>query len=180
MALGPGAGAGLLNKLRRLVGRAPYGQLLGSQAKAPRGDLDLKPGELVEVKSRREIEATLDADGRNCGLSFEVEMLEHCGRRYRVAFPIRQIIFEQTSKMVQLNNTVALDGVVCQGLCAKTARGPTISTGARAGCGAWKGNRPAAKRRQSMPAPGRHDYRKLQGGRGRVLHLRLALAASAT
>ena len=46
-------------------------------------------------------------------------MLEHCGRRYRVAFPIRQIIFEQTSKMVQLNNTVALDGVVCQGLCAE-------------------------------------------------------------
>jgi hypothetical protein len=112
-------GRALFNKFRRLVGHAPYGQLLGTQAKAPRGNLDLQPGELVEVKSRQEIEATLDADGRNCGLSFEVEMLEHCGRRYRVAYPIRKIIFEQTSKMVQLNNTVALEGVVCQGLCAK-------------------------------------------------------------
>jgi hypothetical protein len=112
-------GRALLNKLRRLVGHAPYGQLLGTQAKAPRGDLDLQPGEWVEIKSRPEIAATLDADGRNCGLSFEVEMLEYCGRRYRVAFPVRRIIFEQTSKMVQLNNTVALEGVTCQGLCTK-------------------------------------------------------------
>lgn len=112
-------GRAFFNKLRRLFGRAPFGQLTGPQAKAPRGDLDLQPGEWVEVKSRREIEATLDAEGKNCGLSFEVEMLEHCGRRHRVAYTIRQIIFEQTSKMVQLSNTVALEGVTCQGLCAK-------------------------------------------------------------
>ena len=108
-----------VNRLRRLAGRPPQGQLSGLQIKPPKGNLDLKPGEWVEIKSRAEIEATLDGGGKNRGLSFEAEMLEHCGRRYRVAFQVRRIINEQTGKMVQLSNTVVLDGVVCQGTCNK-------------------------------------------------------------
>jgi hypothetical protein len=93
--------------------------LSGSQVKPPKGDLGLQPGEWVEVKSRQEIEATLDPAGKNRGLSFESEMVEHCGRRYRVAFQVRQIINEETAQMAHLTNTVALDGVTCQGLYAK-------------------------------------------------------------
>jgi hypothetical protein len=40
------------------------------------------------------------------------------GGRYKVAFPIQRMIVEQTGKMVQLSNTVALKGVTCQGPCA--------------------------------------------------------------
>jgi hypothetical protein len=38
------------------------------------------------------------------------------GRSYRVAFPVRQIILEQTGTMVKLSNTVALDGLLCEGV----------------------------------------------------------------
>ena len=47
--------------------------------------LGLEPGDLVEVRSAAEIRTTLDAQGCNRGLTFEAEMLRHCGRRYRVA-----------------------------------------------------------------------------------------------
>jgi hypothetical protein len=103
------------NHLRRLLGR----ELRGRERTSPTGTLSLTPGQWVEVKSREEIEATLNTDGTNRGLSVELEMLEHCGRHYRVAFPIRRIISEQTGQMIQLNNTVVLEGVTCQGTCAK-------------------------------------------------------------
>ena len=51
--------------------------------------------------------------------TFEAEMLIHCGRRYRVAFQVRRIINEETARLVELTNTVVLDGVTCQGICAK-------------------------------------------------------------
>ena len=68
------------------------------------------------MKSLAEIQATLDADGRNRGLRFEAEMARYCGRRYRVATPIRTIIAEKTGKMVELSNTVILEGVACEGI----------------------------------------------------------------
>jgi hypothetical protein len=43
-------------------------------------------------------------------------MLPAIGRSYRVAFPVRQIILEQTGTMVRLSNTVALDGLLCEGV----------------------------------------------------------------
>jgi hypothetical protein len=108
----------LLNRVWRLLrGRAFFDQMTGEQKKTQRAALNLQPGELVEIKSPAEIRATLDARGRNRGLSFDPEMALHCGRRYRVAGPVRQIIAEETGKMVQLTDTVILEGVVCQGIC---------------------------------------------------------------
>src|SRR5581483_8288286 len=46
--------------------------------------LDLKAGELVEVRSKEEILATLDANGALDGLPFMPEMLAFCGRQLRV------------------------------------------------------------------------------------------------
>ena len=46
-------------------------------------------------------------------------MVEHCGRRYRVAFPLRKIISQQTGEMIELDGTVVLEGVACQGTCAR-------------------------------------------------------------
>jgi hypothetical protein len=45
---------------------------------------DLRAGDWVEVKTPAEIAETLDADGTLDGLPFMPEMLEYCGRRYRV------------------------------------------------------------------------------------------------
>jgi hypothetical protein len=44
----------------------------------------LRAGQLVEVRSREEILATLDAEGCLEGMPFMPEMLEFCGRRLRV------------------------------------------------------------------------------------------------
>ncbi len=109
----------LANRLWQLLNGRYYYQLLGKENKTLEETLDLRPGELVKIKSRGEIEATLDSRGRNRGLSFEPEMALHCGRRYRVAAPLKKIIVEHNGRMVNLANTVILDGLVCRGLCMK-------------------------------------------------------------
>ena len=45
----------------------------------------LRAGDLVEVRSRAEILATLDADGCIDGMPFMAEMLRYCGQRLRVS-----------------------------------------------------------------------------------------------
>jgi hypothetical protein len=109
----------LTNRVWRLLRGRGFYQLTGQQKQTLSQELNLQPGELVEIKSPAEIEATLDAHGRNRGLSFEPEMARHCGRRYRVAAPVRAIIAEQTGRMTKLTNTVILEGLVCEGICAK-------------------------------------------------------------
>jgi hypothetical protein len=109
----------MANRLSRLLRGRPYYQLTGQQKQTLASELNLQPGQWVEIRSAAEIEATLDAKGRNRGLVFDPEMLLHCGRRYRVAAPLRNIIAEETGRMVQLTNTVLLEGLTCRGICAK-------------------------------------------------------------
>jgi hypothetical protein len=83
---------------------------------SPRTPLGLQRGELVRVRSRREIAEALDENGRNRGLAFDWEMLPHCGRTYRVQDRVRRFIDENTGTMVELKNEcLVLDGVVCSG-----------------------------------------------------------------
>ena len=49
-----------------------------------RSSLNLKVGDWVEVRSREEILATLDQNGRLENLPFMPEMLQYCGQRLRV------------------------------------------------------------------------------------------------
>ena len=109
----------LINRVRLLFNLPQLGSLSGQRSKNPRGDLRLERGDWVDIKSPEEIQTTLDPCGRNCGLSFEPDMIEYTRGRYRVSGPIRKIILEQTGKMIELKSTVALDGVTCRGLCAK-------------------------------------------------------------
>jgi hypothetical protein len=77
--------------------------------------LDLQPGELVEVRSKAEIEATLDANGALRGLRFGAEMLPYCGKQARVLARIDRIIDEQTGRMLRLRDCIVLEDVWCQG-----------------------------------------------------------------
>jgi hypothetical protein len=112
----------LVNRLWWVLHGRAYYQITGRQKKTLHAELNLQPGELVRIKSPAQIRATLDAQGRNRGLSFEPAMGMHFGRRYRVAGPVRHIIAEETGKMVQLSNTVILEGVVCEGVCVNCPR----------------------------------------------------------
>src|SRR5215475_12280509 len=49
-----------------------------------KGKMMLKAGEWVEVRSKEEILATLDAKGALGGLPFMPEMLDYCGQRFQV------------------------------------------------------------------------------------------------
>ena len=80
----------------------------------PSGRLNLQPGERVRVKSKAEIENTLDAAGRNRGLTFDVEMARYCGQTATVKSAVTQIIDEQTGKMRLMKEPcIILSGVVC-------------------------------------------------------------------
>lgn len=86
----------------------------GRQAAQKREPLGLKPGDRVRVKSRREIEATLDPGNRNRGLTFDSEMLRYCGREMRVRDRVERIIDERTGRMrVIASDCLILEGAVC-------------------------------------------------------------------
>jgi hypothetical protein len=87
----------------------------GRLDKTPSAVLGLQPGDLVQVKSKEQILATLDRNGRNRGLSFDSEMLKYCGRRARVLRRVTRIIEERTGRMLHLSrDCIILEGVTCQ------------------------------------------------------------------
>ena len=81
-------------------------------APPPRG---LQPGELVQVRTKREIRETLGENGKNRGLRFDREMLPYCGQTARVKAKVERFIDEGTGRMVELaSDCYILDNVVCQ------------------------------------------------------------------
>jgi hypothetical protein len=100
-----------------LTGReAPY---LFKQSKpcdkTPTGRLNLKPGELVRIRSKSEIEATINSSGLNRGLSFDAEeMAPYCGRVFRVHRCVTKILDEMTGRMIPMKQPcIILENVVC-------------------------------------------------------------------
>jgi hypothetical protein len=104
------------NRIRWWQGKGPVGMLSGPQTRTPIESLQLQPGEWVEVKSLAEIESTLDAHGKHRGMAFVPEMALYCGKRFRVARRVERMIQEDTGKMRQLRDTVALESVTCMGI----------------------------------------------------------------
>jgi hypothetical protein len=82
----------------------------------PSDKLDLEPGDLVRIKSKDEIVATLDRTNRNRGLTFDGEMADYCGRTARVRARVNRLIEESTGEMIEINSDcIILEGVVCVG-----------------------------------------------------------------
>ena len=76
----------------------------------------VRAGDLVEVMSEREILATLDADGRVDGLPFMPEMLEYCGRRFRVSSVAHKTCDTATfSGGRRMRDAVFLEDLRCDG-----------------------------------------------------------------
>jgi hypothetical protein len=93
----------------RRTGTIPRG------SSTPTGTLNLRPGELVRVKSHQEILATLNTESKNRGLYFDAEAVPYCGGTYRVARRMTRILDEKTGKVLPLkNDSIVLEGVTCQ------------------------------------------------------------------
>jgi len=88
----------------------------GEHAQTRREKLDLVPGELVQIKTVNEIKATLDANKKNRGVFFDVEMVPFCVRTCRVRARVNQIIEKPTGKMVKIpGDWILLEGTACTG-----------------------------------------------------------------
>jgi len=87
---------------------------VGPGSPTPTGQLTLKPGDRVRIKSQAEIEKTVDKHGKNRGLSFDPEMVPFCGKVVTVRGCVSQILDERTGKMVQMKQPcIILEGIVC-------------------------------------------------------------------
>jgi hypothetical protein len=77
-----------------------------------------RTGDLVEVRSKEEILAMLDQHGAVDGMPFMPEMLQYCGRRFRVGAVAHKTCdtARQTWKARRLQATVHLAGLHCDGL----------------------------------------------------------------
>lgn len=79
--------------------------------------LDLRPGELVRVRSKTEILATLDGDRKNFGLPFDADMAQFCGTTQRVMGRVHRIVDERDGHMLEFKRAcIALQNVTCTGL----------------------------------------------------------------
>ena len=90
----------------------------GRLKSTPIGNLNLQPGDLVEVKTEQEILETLNPDNMNRGLYFDVGMVRFCGEQFRVQSRANRIIDQKSGKMIRVpddNPFVILEGVICHG-----------------------------------------------------------------
>lgn len=75
----------------------------------------LAPGDRVRVRSRAEIDATLDAAGACDGMTFlDVVMERYCGQTFTVLRRIDRFFDERNWKMLKLRDAVILDGAFCE------------------------------------------------------------------
>jgi hypothetical protein len=82
--------------------------LRGSRSRTPAASLDLKPGDVVRVKSRDQVVETLDRKRRNRGMGICYEVTRCCGGEAEVRTRVDRIIEENTGKMRELQDTVTL------------------------------------------------------------------------
>jgi hypothetical protein len=102
-------------KYKRFAGRR-WGTARGTPGPTPTARLDLQPGEVVRVRSRAEIAATLDDRLLNRGMGFDAEMGRFCGRTATVSRRVDHIIDEATGRMLTMKSPcVVLEGVICEG-----------------------------------------------------------------
>lgn len=99
------------------VGKIPKG------AQTPAARLNLEIGELVRVKSYKEILSTLNEISHNRGMYFDAEAVPYCGGAYEVLGRVEKIINEKTGRMMNIkNDAVILKGVGCQARYAQCRR----------------------------------------------------------
>jgi hypothetical protein len=88
----------------------------GGAGRSSHPELDLRPGEVVRIRTKREIEASFDGRYRNRGLWFDPDMLRYCGGTYRVLRKVTRQIDEKSGRMLTISNPcIVLDGVTATG-----------------------------------------------------------------
>lgn len=111
----------LFNGFQRLRGGKPFprgdGVIPDGQA-TPTGQLDLKPGEWVEILPEEQIRSTLTRSGFNRGMRYDLGMSRYCGGQYRVQMRVDRLINEITGRMMIMKSPcIQLEDVYCRAEC---------------------------------------------------------------
>jgi hypothetical protein len=77
---------------------------------------DFQAGDLVRIRSREEIEATLNCWHEFRGCAFMDEMWQYCGTTQRVFKPVRYFLDERDYRLKKCKGLVILEGVICEGM----------------------------------------------------------------
>lgn len=86
------------------------------EGRTPTAELGLQPGDLVRIRSKEDILATLDGNLHNRGMGFDEEMSRYCGSVARVQSRVTRCIDESTGRMLTMKNPcVVLENTVCAG-----------------------------------------------------------------
>jgi hypothetical protein len=106
----------LFNGFQSLRGGSRYPPMSrGTLKKTPVVRYGLAPGDTVRVLGPERIAATLDEKNRNRGMSFDDDMIKHCGQRYRVAKRIDRIM-EKSGQILEMKTPcIVLEGVDSSG-----------------------------------------------------------------
>lgn len=96
----------------------PWGFVKGKVVgRTPVEQLNLQPGEMVRIKTKEQIEATLNEDRLNRGMGFEEEMSRYCGGTARVQALVTRCLDERTGQMLTMKTPcIILEDVVCAGV----------------------------------------------------------------
>ncbi len=78
----------------------------------------LEAGDLVRVRSKEEILATLNPWRELKGCKFISEMAQYCGTMQRVLKPVERFLDERDYMVKKVRGLVLLDGLLCQGTAA--------------------------------------------------------------
>ncbi len=76
----------------------------------------LNAGDFVRVRSRAEIEATLNRWGELKGCAFMPDMAQYCHTCQRVLKPVERFLDERDYRVKKCNGLVLLEGLICPGL----------------------------------------------------------------
>ena len=73
------------------------------------------PGDRVIIRSKDQIQATLNYWNELKGCSFLPEMWQYCGTMQRVLKPVKRFVDERDYRVKKVRGVYLLEGVICQG-----------------------------------------------------------------
>ncbi len=85
------------------------------EAANPRPSQRLEAGDLVRVRSREEVQATLDRWHSLKGCAFLGEMAGYCGTTQRVLKRVERFMDEKDYRLKKVSGIVLLEGAICPG-----------------------------------------------------------------
>jgi len=101
------------NVFSEITGRKK--ELLNTSTEERATVLNLKPGDIVRIKSREEIQSTLNRWNSLKGCAFMEEMWQYCGTIHCVFKRVNKFLDERTYLVRKCKGIVLLESVICNG-----------------------------------------------------------------